>query len=218
MELAAIFASSIVLGLSGAMMPGPLLTMAIGESVKRGLVAGPLLVLGHGLLELMLVLALLFGLAGLLTIPTVGNVIALVGGGFLLYMGLGMARDAYSGKVSLEMGPTREEIEGQVKKGMHPVVAGAAVSLSNPYWSIWWATVGLGYITLSMKNGTLGLVAFFSGHILADLVWYSLVSGAVVAGRRLLSQRVYRGILVACGIFLLFLGGMFIFRGFTGLT
>jgi threonine/homoserine/homoserine lactone efflux protein len=92
------------------------------------------------------------------------------------------------------------------------------VSLSNPYWSLWWATVGLGYITLSMKSGTAGLTAFYTGHILADLFWYCLVAGAVVAGRKVLSPRLYRGILVACGIFLVWLGGMFVYRGFSGIT
>lgn len=222
MELLAIFSSSFVLGLSGAMMPGPMLTVTIGESARRGFKAGPLIVLGHGLLELLLVLPLILGLAEVLTMPRVGSTIAIVGGLFLLYMGWGMARDAYLGKITLDLsGKTagsHPNDAGPAPRGMHPVLAGSVVSLSNPYWSIWWATVGLGYITLSLEKGTLGLAAFYTGHILSDLVWFCLIAGAVVAGRKFISTRVYRGILVACGIFLLWLGGMFIFRGFTGFT
>jgi threonine/homoserine/homoserine lactone efflux protein len=99
---------------------------------------------------------------------------------------------------------------------MHPVLAGVLVSLSNPYWTLWWATVGLGYIVLSLKQGTAGLVSFFSGHILSDLAWYSLVAGAVAGGRRFLTPAVYRGILVCCGAFLIFLGGSFIYMGAAG--
>jgi threonine/homoserine/homoserine lactone efflux protein len=94
------------------------------------------------------------------------------------------------------------------------VLAGILFSFSNPYWMLWWATIGLGYITLSMQRGFLGLSFFFSGHILADLVWYSFISAAVAGGIKFLSNKIYRGILVACGIFLLGLGGGFIYYGF----
>ena len=53
-----IFFTSFVIALSGALMPGPLLTVTISESARRGFVAGPLLIAGHGLLELALVVAL----------------------------------------------------------------------------------------------------------------------------------------------------------------
>ncbi|MQL53248.1 hypothetical protein GFC01_13470, partial [Desulfofundulus thermobenzoicus] len=99
---------------------------------------------------------------------------------------------------------------------MHPVLAGILISLSNPYWSLWWATVGLGYIVLSLKQGVPGLASFFSGHILSDLAWYGLVAAAVAGGRRFLTPVLYRGILVACGFFLIFLGGSFIFWGVRG--
>ncbi|MEG6523377.1 LysE family transporter [Desulfotomaculum sp. 1211_IL3151] len=220
MEVLAIFASSFVLAFSGAMMPGPLLTVTITESARRGFIAGPLLILGHALLELLLVVALLLGLASVLTNPQVGSTIAIVGGIFLLYMGWGMARDAHQGKIKLEL----PKVEGSTsepeskKVGLHPVAAGIFVSLSNPYWSLWWATLGLGYITLSLKEGTAGLVSFFTGHILADFIWYSLIAGAVVAGRKFLSQRIYQRVLVLCGLFLICLGGLFVYRGFSDIT
>jgi threonine/homoserine/homoserine lactone efflux protein len=96
---------------------------------------------------------------------------------------------------------------------MHPVLGGILFSISNPYWILWWATIGLGYITLSLQKGLLGITSFFSGHILADLVWYSLISAAVAGGRKFLSDRVYSGIIVACGIFLLGLGVYFLYYG-----
>lgn len=93
---------------------------------------------------------------------------------------------------------------------MHPVAAGILVSLSNPYWSMWWATVGLLYITQALQSGKMGLVSFYSGHILADLAWYVLVSAVVAGGRRYINQRVYNGVLVVCGVFVLGLGVYFI--------
>lgn len=224
MEISAIFTTAFIVGFSGAMMPGPLLTVTIGESARRGFLAGPLIVLGHAILELALILALAGGLTVLLTTARVSHIIAVLGGAFLLYMGAGMVRDAAAGRVSLKMtgqdGTQSENGEGStgsvepaVQKRMHPVLAGILVSVSNPYWTLWWATVGLGYITLSLQRGTLGLTSFFTGHILADLVWYSLISAAVAGGRKFLSDRIYSGIIVACGIFLIGLGGYFLYYG-----
>lgn len=229
-------------------MPGPLLTVTVGESARRGFSAGPLIVLGHGILEGALVIALALGLASFLAAAAVARGIAVVGGLFLLYLGWGMFQDARAGKISLEFpsvrrdagggcaldsssGPAREKTNGlfahnpfRAKEGdvlpsrsggMHPVQAGIFISLSNPYWSLWWATVGLGYITISLKQGSLGLVTFFTGHILSDLVWYSFVAAMIAGGRRFLKPVVYQGILVICGLFLIGLGGYFIFWGIT---
>lgn len=211
MEAGALFITAFVVGLSGAMMPGPFLTAAIAESIRRGFWAGPWMVLGHAILELILVLALLEGLASFLVRPDVTSVIAGLGGAFLLLMGLAMSRDALGGRISLD---DALQVSGQKKIRLHPVAAGIAFSLANPLWYLWWSTVGLSYISLAMKSGTVGLASFYSGHIIADLAWYSLVSMAVSGGRKVLSQNVYNFILAACGIFLLGLGVYFIYSGF----
>lgn len=231
MELLMIFSTSFVVGFSGAMMPGPLMTVAIGESARRGFIAGPLLILGHAILELFLVLALAGGLSVYLTRAGVSHTIAVLGGAFLIYLGYGMARDARAGKVSLNMEQPAAESAGLGNEGtggmkaalksmaggggmrLHPVLAGILTSVSNPYWTLWWATIGLGYITLSLRSGYIGLTSFFTGHILADLVWYSLIAAAVAGGRKFLSDGVYRTILVACGVFLVGLGGYFLYYG-----
>lgn len=57
----------------------------------------------------------------------------------------------------------------------------------------------------------MGLVSFFTGHILADFVWYSLVAFLVVSGKRLLTDRVYRGLVIVLGGFLVGLAGYFMF-------
>ncbi|MFZ5645954.1 MAG: LysE family transporter [Bacillota bacterium] len=215
MDMTAIFTTAFVVGFSGAMMPGPLLVVTVGESARRGFWAGPLITLGHAILELLLVVLLAFGLASALGRESVKITIGLIGGLFLLYFGWSMARDAIKGKVSLDLDSHSSEANGG--KGLHPVTAGALISLSNPYWSMWWATVGLLYITQALQGGLWGVTSFYSGHILADLVWYSLISGAVAGGRRFISQRIYSGVLAVCGLFVLGLGGYFIWDAFSGL-
>lgn len=211
MELIYIAGTAFVVAFSGAMMPGPLLTVTITETVRRGFIAGPLLILGHGVLELALILALVFGLAAFLTLDIVGKLVALIGGAFLIWMGFGMARDVYRGRISLEI--IRGDQRAGGTRGMHPVLAGILVSLANPYWILWWATIGLGYITLSLKQGTAGVASFFGGHIMADLIWYSLISAAVVGGGRMLNVKVFRAVILVCGVFLVFLGGSFVYLG-----
>ncbi|TEB15808.1 leucine export protein LeuE [Pelotomaculum sp. FP] len=230
MDLFGIATSAFILGFSGAMMPGPLLTVTISESTRRGFIAGPLITLGHAILELALVLALAGGLSIFLTSGGVAQAIAVLGGAFLVYMGWGMARDAYTGRVSLPMKqgasagdtPAEGDAPGPAASrpgalpgsgGLHPVAAGILVSLANPYWSLWWATIGLGFITLSLKSGYAGLASFFTGHILADLAWYGLVAAAIAGGRRFITDHIYRGVLVVCGVFLIGLGVYFLYYG-----
>ena len=94
LELLAIGAGSFTVALSGALMPGPLFTITITETVRRGFRAGPLLMTGHAVLELAVVVAVVMGLGPFLKKPTVMGTIALFGGGFLLFMGTDMLRSA----------------------------------------------------------------------------------------------------------------------------
>lgn len=212
MDIATVFTTAFFVGLSGAMMPGPLLAVTVSETVRRGFWTGPLIVLGHAFLELLLVLLLVLGLASVLAGGEVKIIIGIVGGFFLLYFGWGMTNDVRKGRVTLDLDrDTKQASAADVsKKGMHPVAAGILVSLSNPYWSMWWATVGLLYITQALQNGPLGVVTFYSGHILSDLVWFSLASAAVAGGRKYVNQKVYNAVLMVCGLFILGLGIYFI--------
>jgi len=202
--LVTIAGTSFVLGLSGAMMPGPLLTVTIAESMRRGLRAGPLLVAGHALLEGALVLLLFFGLDDLVRQPGVFSCVALLGGVMLLWMGCGMLRSLPELRLDLESG---------CSTGLPPLVAGGAVSIVNPYFSLWWATVGLGYLAVAHEAGLAGILTFYLFHILSDFVWYAFVSGAVVFGRQYLGDRGYRSLVGGCALFILSFGFYFGYRG-----
>jgi len=215
-----IFGTSFLVGFSGAMMPGPFLTMTIGETLRRGFWAGPLMVLGHGLLEGALVASFVAGLASLVTQPAVSHTIAALGGFSLCLLGFWTAWDAYMGRVKLALSGPEAGEAGPRERGakLHPVPAGALVSLANPYWVLWWATIGLNYVTMSMTRGLTGLAVFYGGHILSDLTWFSLVSAAVAAGRQLFGPAVYKNVLIACGGALVVLGLYFLYSGLGGRT
>ncbi|BCV20858.1 LysE family transporter [Moorella sp. Hama-1] len=216
MELLALFSTAFLVGLSGALMPGPLLTVTIEESTRRGAGAGPLLVLGHGLLELLLVGLLLFGLGGFLTQPVVGRLVAFLGGLVLLWMGREMLKGARTGAVQLQLTGAETAALFPARPAWRAVLAGGVISLANPYWLLWWATIGAAFLAQAEGLGAGGVTSFFSGHILADLGWYSLIAAGVAAGRRFISQRLYQYLIMGCGIFLLILGALFILAGYRG--
>ncbi len=202
--LAGVPATSFIVALSGALMPGPLLTVTVGEAARRGFWAGPLIMVGHALLELALVVLLLAGVGAWLHRPVVLGLVGVTGAGMLGWMGLALVRSSRH---------SRLEFKAQDQAGLHPVLAGILLSAANPYWLLWWLTIGLGYVLFSVKYGILGVALFYGGHILADFAWYSLVSGAVAQGRRFISDRLYQGFLACCGLFLVGFGGYFGFQG-----
>jgi len=230
--------TSFLVGLSGAMMPGPVLTITIGETAARlrprgstrdggdpgshasgqpagaqllrGALVGPLVVLGHGILEVCLVVAVVLGLGKLLVRNSVLGWIGVLGGAVLVWMAWGMLRSVRG--LSLSTATDGGE------RRRHPVLAGILTSLSNPYWAVWWATIGLGYIALSLKLGTVGLLAFYCGHILSDLAWYGAISLSLVLGHRLLTDRAYRGLVAACAVFLFGFGLYFGYAGVRALV
>ncbi len=202
MNVALIAVSSFIVAFSGAVVPGPLFTITVGESVKRGFIAGPLIILGHGILELILVLLIVMGVTRFIDGEGPKTAIAVTGGVILIIMGGMMIKDAAGARPVVTAGKKRE--------GLHPVLSGIVGSLSNPYWLIWWATVGLGYLVSSVRYGFAGVAAFFIGHVSADLAWYSLLALAVSKGRRMIGDRGYRFMLYGCGFFLIAFGGWFV--------
>jgi threonine/homoserine/homoserine lactone efflux protein len=197
-------AAAFVVALSGAMAPGPFLTVTITETVRRGRLAALMLLVGHALLEAILIAGFAFGLQSFLRRPDVTTALALFGGAFLVVMGTTLLAGAARGTLKLDL----EAGGGPLRFG--PVMQGAAVSLSNPYWTMWWATIGVKLAADGLAIGPLGVAAFFIGHELGDLAWYGLVVQAVHTGKRFLSDRVYRVTIGLCAIFLVVLGGGFV--------
>ena len=201
--LITIFGSAFLIGFSGALMPGPMFALVLSGSSKSGFKAGPLTVLGHGILELALVIGLVLGLSSLLQNETVIKVIGIVGGGVLVYLGVDMIRSMRQAKIDLKK-------EGK-DPGKRFILHGIITSLSNPYWIMWWATIGMALMLSASKYRLWGVVVFFIGHILADLVWYSSVSLAVGRGRKFLSQKAYQSIIAVCGVLLIGFGIYFVY-------
>jgi len=199
-----LFSTSFVVAFSGAMMPGPLMTATLSESSRNGPWVGPKMIAGHALLEMALLTALLFGMAPLFKKEFFFILVAFIGGILMIWMAQSMFRSI-----------PKLEINAPVDSGkrMNHYLAGILLSLANPYWIIWWATIGLGYVMNAQKFGIPGIFAFFTGHILGDLVWYTSLSVAIGKGKRFFTRAIYRILLTACATFLVLFALWLIYGG-----
>ena len=209
-EIVTIFSLSFLVGLSGAASPGPLIVLNIRESIRHGFIAGPYIATGHSLLELVMVLLLSIGLENLLTIKGIPAVIALFGGSFLIYMAWSIIKSPADDSPPFRIGQT-EIPNHQLRK--QPIISGILVTLGNPFWFVWWLTIGVTMLTRSSVIGSIGSIVFYLGHILADYSWLSLISFIISTGRKFLTQNVYFSIMICCAIFLAITGLYFIISG-----
>jgi len=212
-----VFAASFMVGLTGAVAPGPLLALVLSETLKSGITASLLIVTGHSLLELLAVLGLTMGLATILANALISALIGAVGGAVMLYFAYLMITDAARGvnAPGTSSGPQSARVRLNAGKWLGYLGLGALISLSNPYWTVWWATIGAGFMTTVAAGGGAAIHAFYFGHILADYVWYVLVAVLVLTGSRMLGNRTYRFLLAGCGVCLVLFGAYFLFNSFS---
>jgi threonine/homoserine/homoserine lactone efflux protein len=155
--------------------------------------------LGHGVIEFPLMVLLIFGVGRSLTLPAVSIGIGLAGGTFLILMAAGMFKDLNRSD-DLELRITRRG----------PLVAGIVLSGGNPYFLIWWATVGLTLVTTATGFGVWAFVLFALVHWSCDLIWLTILSWGSFKGASVLSPRRRRAVLLFCAVALLGFGLYFI--------
>ena len=213
MDLGWVFFNSFLVGFSGAMMPGPLLVVGISETPRHGWRTGVIISTGHAIAEIGVVLVLMLGIATFAKNEVVSQVIGIVGGTALILMGLAMGRDILKNRVSYD------SIDSS-QKGSRRLLAGKGISatLSNPFWFVWWGTVGLSLLVDSQRLGIEGPIVFYFGHILSDFVWYTAVSIILWSGRKLFVGKVLKSLILACAAFLVYLGITFLITGLSNLT
>ncbi|HTP59316.1 MAG TPA: LysE family transporter, partial [Spirochaetia bacterium] len=102
----------------------------------------------------------------------------------------------------------KEPPSERTRKGLPPALAGTLVSVSNPYFWIWWVTIGSAFlvrfdVTLQKWQA---LLAFYIGHELGDFGWYTAVSTALHLGRKSIPPGVTTVVLGICGIIIICFG------------
>lgn len=183
-----------VIGLTGALAPGPTLVATINASISGRWTTGLKVSLGHMVVEFFLVILILLGLATIALPYT--NLIAGIGGIALVAFG-----------ALTILGSRRATLDNSLNQPVaNPYLAGLMTSAANPYFWIWWLSIGSAMVIAGLEGGLVLVIAFMFGHWTADTTWYTVVSTSVSRGRTVLSESAYKKTIVICGIFLIFFG------------
>jgi threonine/homoserine/homoserine lactone efflux protein len=196
-----------VTGFSGAIMPGPLLLAVIGQTVVQGFPGMFWLVVGHALLELVTVALLVAGLQAVIARPRVRGVIGVVGGAALAWMGCDMFRSVPGLTLDLDKAATA------AFSPLMLILWGAGVCAANPYFTGWWATIGVGQMATMAPRNLREYLGFYLGHEASDFTWYTIVALIIVTGRRWLTDGLYHGLVYTCAVLVALLGVWFLVTG-----
>lgn len=190
-------------GLSGAMLPGPMLAYAI-SSVLQGRIRNVIsIVLGHIFIEAVMVILILLGLKQFIDSKIVFSAVSILGGVVLIIMGLQMIFNASWIKLYINK-------NSNFSSGL--IWGGIFFTAFNPTFPTWWVSVGASLLSRALLLGLLGVVILVVGHWLADLAWFSFVGFAVSKGKLHLEAKSYQLILKILAIILITLGVWFIWQ------
>jgi threonine/homoserine/homoserine lactone efflux protein len=198
--------SAIAISLSGVMAPGPITAASLAAGARHRH-AGAMIAIGHAVVEIPLVLFLVAGVANFLGSEAVRTAIGLAGGTILVLMGL---------QLLLTLPKQTGQSEAPVQR--HPLITGIVLTAANPYFLVWWATVGLALATRAMTWGAAVLVLFVIVHWLCDLGWLELLSQAGFTGSRIFGHRAQRIVFAICGVLLLGFGAKFLYDAGIGMN
>jgi len=188
------------IGLTGALAPGPTLVATINSSLKGGWIMGPKVTFGHMAMEVLVFLMVIEGVT--MASESYSRAIAVVGGLALMAFGALTIKGSTGASIS----------QCEASGTANPYLAGAFTSAANPYFWIWWMSIGSALILDSVRAGLLFAAVFMVGHWAADLGWYTLVASSVQQGKSALSERTYRRVLGICGAFLMLFGAYYLVR------
>lgn len=188
------FVVAFLIGLTGALAPGPTLIATIQTSIKGGWSMGPKVTLGHIIIESIVFILIFLGISA--TAMKFSRIIAAIGGTALIVFGLLTIRESSRLRINrLKQSPTD-----------NPYIAGFITGVTNPYFWIWWLSIGSVLLVSALQGGIALAITFILGHWTADASWYTIISTGVHKGKAILSYQGYKYALILCGSFLTLFG------------
>ncbi|UCE80977.1 MAG: LysE family transporter [Methanobacteriota archaeon] len=191
------FGFAILISFSGVMTPGPVFAATVAKGYEDEK-AGIKIALGHGLIEFPLMAVIILSMGFIFTNEIVKSGIGLVGGGLLIFLGASMVRS--------------RKMSSATKGQLFPyksLTVGAITTSANPYFFLWWATVGALLITAALEYGAIIVFVFAVVHWSCDLAWYAFTSFAVFRTKHLWTPLVHEVVFGACGVLMIAFGVYF---------
>ena len=192
----------IVISASGVMSPGPLFAANVMYGLREGRISGIKMAIGHTIVEFPLILLLGVGYFSIESIPEIRTVITILGAAGLFVFAILQIRSVTKQKFSLE-----------TKSGQGPFVAGILLSALNPFFIIWWLTIGLVLISESIQNfGIMGIVILFLFHIWMDYAWLFAIAAFSSKAKNYLSKKNFKMIIIGLSVVLIYFGIDFLLK------
>lgn len=192
----------IILTASGALAPGPLFFVTITHGAKSGAKSGILFSIAHTIIEFTLVMLLALGLLSITNEPTVRLAVGTAGGAALIVFGAMQIRGSLheSDETKSGQGATRNLF-----------LIGLTLTGLNPYFIVWWLTIGANLIFISLEfAGLAGVVFMFVCHVWVDYAWLILVAALAKRGAKILRFKWYRVLMAVFGLVLIYFGFSFL--------
>ena len=191
----------IAISASGVMSPGPLFATNISHGLRGGAKSGIKMAIGHTIVEFPLVILLGIGALSLEIFPEFRTVVSVFGTITLFVFAFIQIRTVLYGK--------KDSI---AKPRQHPIITGIAFSALNPFFIVWWLTIGLKLITDAMLIWAFaGMLIMFVMHVWMDFVWLGGVAFLASKSTQIMSNRNYKVLMIGLNIMLIYFGITFLF-------
>ena len=189
----------IVISASGVMVPGPLFAANIAHGLKDGAKSGIKIAIGHTIVELPLVILLGIGVFSLELFPEFRTVISILGAITLFVFAAIQIKTIFRNKKST------------TNLKQRPLVSGILLSALNPFFIIWWLTIGFKLISDAMLIWAFsGILILFALHIWMDFAWLGAISYLASKSAKILSNKNYKIIMIGLSIILVYFGITFL--------
>lgn len=217
MSLIEFFITVSLISASGALAPGPLFFSTITVGMKEGSIAGFKVSIGHTIVEFPLVILLALGIGQILSLGYVKTLLGIIGGIIIILLGILELKSSIKA-MSKNSSIHKKSINQKSLKYFNPFLIGLTLSLFNPFFLLWWATIGLALIAEALEFlAFYGILLMYVFHVWIDYAWLIFIALLAYKSEKILSSKAYHTILALLGIILIIIGLNFILKSTLGL-
>jgi len=197
----------ILVSISGVFSPGPLLFANLALSKYGGFWSGIKIAIGHTIIELPLIIFLSLPFTVLSPVITTGiiKIISFIAGIFLIAFGI---------LYVVRLIRVNEVIHSSIESSRieNPYLAGIMFTGLNPFFIVWWTTIGVKLITdsISLLGQPTGIAFLFVVHIWMDYAWLGLSSYLASRGFNIIRSDYHRYITILLTVPLFYYGIKFV--------